>query len=219
MPLARPAALPPALAVNFPTQRLRIDFTVRIRRLSRKEAERLKDLFASQPTWPQREALLFALRELTGRDAGPTTEAWRRLYPHAETEVEAARLRDSLVRAGPLKREQLLARYRDGKGPAYTRALAGAVSRLPAAAQGAAREALVQRLARLSTPELREQLRDEGAEARRSAVRACARKADRELVPDLMALRDHADSETARLAEEGLRGLSGQRSDGPAAEK
>jgi hypothetical protein len=50
------------------------------------------------------------------------------------------------------------------------------------------REALVQRLARLSPAELREQLREEDAEARRAAVLACARRADREFVPDLVAL-------------------------------
>jgi HEAT repeat protein len=213
----QPAALLPALAVNAPPQRLRIDYTVRTRPLSRKEAERLKGLFADQPTWPQREALLFALRELTGRDAGPTTEAWQRLYPHAETEVEAARLSDALVRADPLKREQLLARYRDGKGPAYTRALALAVRGLPPAAQGPVREALVRRLARLSPTELRERLRDEDEEVRRAAVLACGRKAERQFVPDLIALLDHPDPRTVGLAEEGLRGLTGQSRDAPQA--
>jgi HEAT repeat protein len=213
----QPVALPPALAVNAPPQRQRFDYTVRTRPLSRKEAEKLKGLFAGQPTWPQREALLFALRELTGRDAGPTTEAWQRLYPQAETDVEAARLRDALVQADPLKREHLLARYRDGKGPAYTRALAGAVCRLQGSAQVPVREALVQRLARMSTTELRDQLRDEDAEVRRAAVLACARKADRQLVPDLIALLEHPDPRTAGLAEEGLRGLTGERREGPQA--
>ncbi len=174
----QPVALPPALAGKVPAQRLRIDYTVRTRPLSRKEAERLKGLFDGQTTWPQREALLFALRELTGRDAGPTTEAWQRLYPHAETEVEAARLSDALVRADPLKRESLLARYRDGRGPAYTRALALAARTLPGGAQGSVREALVRRLARLSLTELRDRLRDEDAEVRGAAELAYARKAD-----------------------------------------
>jgi HEAT repeat protein len=209
----QPAALPP-VAVNAPPQRLRFDYAVRTRPLARKEAERLKERFAGQPTWPQREALLFALRELTGRDGGPTTEAWQRLYPHAETEVEAARLSDVLVQAGPFKREQLLARYRDGKGPAYTRALALAVRGLAGAAQGPVREALVRRLAALSTPELRDRLRDEDEDARRAAVLACARKADRQFVPDLIALLEHPDPRTVELVEEGLRGLTGQRCDG-----
>jgi HEAT repeat protein len=214
----QPVAPPPALAVNAPAQRLRLDYAVRTRRLSRKEADKLQGLFAGRDSYPQREAVLFALRELTGKDAGPTTAAWQRLYPRAETDVEAARLSAAFVQANPLKREQLLARYRDAPGPAYTQALACASAALQGAAQGPVREALVQRLARLSTPELREQLQDEDAETRRAAVLACARKADRQFVPDLTALRGHPDAQTARLAEEGLRGLTGER-DGPRAEK
>jgi HEAT repeat protein len=210
----QPVALPPALAAKVPPQRLRFDYTVRTRRLSRKEADRLQGQFAGRATYPQREAVLFALRELTGRDAGPTTVAWQRLYPRAEIDVEAARLRDALVRANPLKREQLLARYRDAPGPAYAPALARAIPGLKGVAQDQARTALAQRLTRLSAAELRDQLRDADAEVRRAAVLACGRKAERQLVPDLIALLDHPEPQTARLAEEGLRGLTGERHDG-----
>jgi HEAT repeat protein len=210
----QPVALPPALAVNAPPQRQRFDYVVRTRRLSRKEADKLQGLFAGRTTWPQREAVLFALRELTGKDAGPTTVAWQQLYPRAEIDVEAARLGDALVQANPLKREQLLARYRVAPGPAYTQALAVAIAALTGAAQGQVREGLVQRLTRLSTTELREQFRDDNPEVRRAAVLACARKADRQFVPDLVALLDHPDAQSARLAEEGLRGLTGERHGG-----
>jgi hypothetical protein len=201
------------VAVNVPAQRLRLDYTVRTRRLSRKEIDKLQARFADRDTYPQREAVLFALRELTGQDAGPTTVAWQRLYPRAEIDVEAARLSDAFVQANPLKREQLLARYREAPGPAYTQALALAIAALQGAAQGPVREALVQRLARLSTTELRERLQDENAEVRRAAVLACARKADPQFVPDLVALKGHPDAQTARLAEEGLRGLTAARAD------
>jgi hypothetical protein len=60
----------------------RFDFLVRSRVLDEKEAAGYRERFAkedpSRPS-PYHRAALLALRELTGRDAAPTAEAWRRI--------------------------------------------------------------------------------------------------------------------------------------------
>jgi hypothetical protein len=52
----------------------RFDFLVRNRPARPEEVARLKEPAAA--SYPQREAVLFALRELTGQDYGPSTPAW-----------------------------------------------------------------------------------------------------------------------------------------------
>jgi hypothetical protein len=190
--------------------RLRFDYLVRSRVLSPGEAARLKGP-ADGPGYPQREAVLFALRELTGQDPGTSTEAWLRLYPRAETDVRAARLSGELLRANPLRQDYLLARLRDGQDPAATRALADVVRGLKGPMREQAREALVRKLTRLTPSALCDSLRDEDPEIRQAAVRACAREGRKDLVPELIALLEDPEPVTARLAEEGLQDLTRQR--------
>lgn len=65
----------------------RFDFLVRTRPLRASELRERKQQPRPGPeTYPQREATLFALRTLTGKDVGPTTEAWVQLFPHANAE-------------------------------------------------------------------------------------------------------------------------------------
>jgi hypothetical protein len=59
----------------------RFDYVVRVRPLTPAERAQLKTPPADRPTYPQREAVLFALRELTGRDVGDKTTAWQELFP------------------------------------------------------------------------------------------------------------------------------------------
>lgn len=199
--------------------RFRFDYVLRTRELTRAEKARLKKQSVDRAAYPQRDAVLFALRELTGRDAGPTTEAWQELFPQAELDVEAARLSRRLVTAKPDRQEQLLAKYRDAKGLVYTQALACAVPGLPEAAREKAREVLGERLARMTPATLRDKLQDDDPEVRRAAVDACARRAEASLVPDLLGLLDDPEPLVARLAEEGLRSLTGQELEGPDAWK
>jgi hypothetical protein len=63
----------------------------RLRPLTRAEYAVLQARKAGPPTYPQREAVLFALRELRGRDAGDQTEAWQRLFPEAGVGRDEAR--------------------------------------------------------------------------------------------------------------------------------
>ncbi len=63
-------------------QMQRFDFFVRTRVLNEEEVEAHRDLFKQQEPGrlsPYHRAALSALRELTGKDAEPTAEAWRKL--------------------------------------------------------------------------------------------------------------------------------------------
>jgi HEAT repeat protein len=188
---------------------LRFDFLVRTRPLTPAEAREWKTQTRSAtPSYPQREATLSALRAITGRDAGPTTEAWLNLYPHAHAEAEGVRLAAALRKAPPDQREQLLARYRDAKEGHYTEGLAHAIPHVPAKFQEKVRAALVDRLARLPADEIRADLEGEG-ELRRAAARACVRKADAEMIPDLIALLTDTDLDVREAAHQALRRLMG----------
>ncbi len=143
-----PAALPPrprGLPAATPAPLLRFDFVVRTRRLSKYEVA----LYPARPPedYPQRGAVLFALRALTGLDLGPSTDAWLAKFPNAEREVAAARLTDKLVRAGPARLWQLLGQLRDVPDDIAVPALEEALPRLRGEGHEKGREVLAERLA------------------------------------------------------------------------
>ena len=104
----------------------------------------------------------------------------------------------------------LLVRLRDEKGPSFTRGLVLAVNKLDGDRKKEARDALADRLTRMTVPTLREMLGSEEAELRRAAVLASAMKEEKDLIPDLIRrIRD--DSPVVwPAARAGLRGLTGQ---------
>jgi hypothetical protein len=168
LPVAGPA-MPP----------VRFDYVVRTVVLSPKEVALRKERVADQPTnYPQRDAVLFALRHLTGKDEGPTTIAWKKRYPHAEEFVKAGWLAKTLVQANPIQREFLLKKYRTDKGLEYTWALARAIPQLNSKAQEPLRAILIERMASLGPAELQERLRDDDSEVRQAAQRAQERRRD-----------------------------------------
>src|SRR5262249_54129207 len=150
------------------------------------------------------------LRELTGKDVGPKTEAWVKLYPHADAESEGLRISQALLKAAPDQRDALLAKYRDAKDDGYTEGLANAVPYFKGKLQGKGREALVVRLTRLPADSLRAKVQDEDAEIRHAAAIACTRKADEELVPELIELLLHTEAEITDGALKNLQRLTGQ---------
>ena len=71
----------------------RFDFLVRTRGLTEDEATAREKMVASEPGRPSpyHRAVLAALRDLTGRDAAPTAEAWRQLLNLPPAARQAAR--------------------------------------------------------------------------------------------------------------------------------
>ena len=196
---------------------VRFDYVVCRRLIPRREAERLQELYDGRPTYPQRDAVLHALRELTGKDAGYTTEAWWQLFPEAELDAEAARLTEELVSAPESQKDAALARLVKGKGAAHSEALAAAIPRLTGRWRERARLALADRLTRMTVDTLRDKLRHDDAETRRAAAAAALRKNDAALIPDLRSLLGDADPAVAAAARRALDGLTAKEPDATAA--
>jgi HEAT repeat protein len=188
----------------------RFDYLVRMRPLATSEARLHTRALAEMRTSPQREAVLFALRELTGRDLGPKPEHWKQLLSPEQQQTDAARLAADLVKAPPEQQEALLAKLRDTKGIVYTDALAAAIPQLGLDARLKARDALSERLARMTTATLREKLQEDNAEVRRAAAIACAMKQAKALVPDLISLLEDPEDSVASAAHGALKSLTGE---------
>jgi HEAT repeat protein len=211
--LALPMPIQPAPAAAAPPS-LRFDFMVRTRSVGKLEAARIAKAHPQQTTYPQREAVLYALRELTGKDAGPTTEAWRELFPRAELDAEADRMRRALKEGNRVQQGVLLARWREVPGDLHIDTLARLIPDLGAELQEKVRDILADCLSRGKADALRKRLGDEDVETRRAAVLACARKKDTSFVPDLIAVLEDAEPADAALIEEALQNLTGERQDG-----
>ncbi len=169
-----PVSVGPAGA-GLPAEQ-RFDFLIRTRPIKAQELSEFKTAVKTS-SYPQREGVLWALRELTGKDAGPVTADWVRLFPRAELDVEAARLSVQLVQTRGVKQSQLLAKFKDREGDAYTQALAEAIPQIKGKHLEQARQALAERLSRMDVPLLRDRFRDEDREIRRAAATASALKA------------------------------------------
>ncbi|HEV3236092.1 MAG TPA: HEAT repeat domain-containing protein [Gemmataceae bacterium] len=188
---------------------MRFDFFVRTKWMPEKKARELKTKLDGQTTYPQRESVLFALRELTGQDAGQTSEAWLKLFPRAELDVEAAKYRDKLVDAVAKKRgDAVLTTLKEGEGVVYTAALADAIPKLPKDFRDKARQALAERLSRMTADTLRNKFQEDDVEIRRAAVQASIIKGDLSLVSDLSELLEDPNPAVAGLADDAIKTLS-----------
>jgi hypothetical protein len=132
--------------------------------------------------------------------------------PASPPPVDAAvrRLSDDLVKAGAAEQEQALRQLRDGKGSVYTDALADAIPRLDGPVKGKARDALADRMARMTAATLRDKLRDDDAEVRRAAALACAMKEEKVHVGRLIELLQDPEVPVVRAAHAALKSLTGQ---------
>jgi HEAT repeat protein len=210
-------------AGQLPPADLRFDYLVRRRQATNQEISRVRSRPKGELS-EQRQAVLFALRELTGQDLGASFDDWKALLPPPEAKDgppdrvaagpaggdEAERLAQQLVQAPAGQRDELLTELRDHKGVVYTDALASAIPRLKGAVQASAREALASRMMRMTAATLRDKLQDSDLEIRRAAVRACPSKEDAALIPDLIPLLDDPEAAIRRLAHRALKTLSGQ---------
>jgi len=146
-------------------------------------------------------------------DSKPADSAGKlgaRSVPLEEEDVEAkaARLSNELAKADPGQQTEMFEKYQEGKGAVYTLALAGAIPRLGGEAKGKAREALAQRLTRMTAATLRQELKDDDPEIRRAAALACAMKDDKSHVPDLIPLLEDREPIVGRAAHAALKNIS-----------
>jgi hypothetical protein len=128
--------------------------------------------------------------------------------PPADT--DAARIGDELVKADAARQEAVLAKLRDSKGAEYTDALAYAIHKLKGSAQGKARDALADRLTRMSGKTLTTKLQDDDYEVRRAAALAAAMKGDKAHVRRLIELLEDQQEVVAHAAHAALKALTGQ---------
>ena len=122
----------------------------------------------------------------------------------------AAALTAILVKTTGKKQEQALEQLREGKGAAYTEALAQAIPRLEGTVHKKAREALAERLARMTITTLGDKLMDQDLEVRRAAVLACAMRDDQTHCDKVINLLLDPEPPVARAAHAALKSLSGQ---------
>jgi hypothetical protein len=182
----------------------RFDFMVRTRPARPEEVKHRKP---DPAQYEQRDAVLWALRELTGKDPGPTTASWLAMYPRAAIDADAAKLVEQLLAARGVRRDQLISRLREGKGAVNAQALAAAIARLGATSRAKVRTALTDRLAQLPAESLIENLHDEDPEIRRAAALACASKGMVDAVAELEALAEDPEPATAGAARIALQKL------------
>jgi hypothetical protein len=133
----------------------------------------------------------------------------RPLAPDPAT-LDAGQLTTQLVEAPVERQPGWLEKYKEGKGGAYTQALADAIPQLTGATKLKAREALTERLMRMTTVTLRDKLQDEQAEIRRAAALASALKDDKKLIPDLIQLLADKEVLVSRAAHAALRDLTSE---------
>jgi hypothetical protein len=127
-----------------------------------------------------------------------------------EVDAEAAKLGKQLAAAGADEQEALLRKLRDGKGAAYTEALAAAIPGLQGEALKKAREALAERLAHMTPETLSVKLEDDSAEVRRAAALAVAMKEDKVHTEKLIELLSDREATVGRAAHAALKSLTGQ---------
>jgi hypothetical protein len=210
---------------TWPSQQ-RYDYLVRLRALLKRELTQLKSKrleSQSKETSPQKRAILYALKGLTGKDAG-SVNGWKKLFGRPQPELrtrpetaggadlsrEVIQLRQDLVTAHAGKRERLLREYRDSKGGKYTDALGYAIPRLSGAFQNQARQALADRLTRMNAATLRDKLSDESPDIRRAAITACLKKKSKIHIPEIISLLNDADSAVSGAAHRALATMSGR---------
>jgi hypothetical protein len=130
--------------------------------------------------------------------------------PSRAADPEAARLSDELVNAAGGKQDQVLEKLRDSKGTVYTQALADAIPRLAGAVKSKARDALAERLTRMTASTLKDKLEDDEAEIRRAAALACAMKDEKSLIPQLIELLQDKDPAVMRATHTALKNLTSE---------
>ena len=146
-----------------------------------------------------------------GKPATPAPVVLAPVDPPAPPPTGADVVADALVAAAKTAEwDAKLAAVKDAKGAEQTAGLVRAIPRLDADKQKQARDALSERLTRMTAETLRRQMKDSDPELRRAAVLAAAMKEGKAHVPDLIdRIADPADL-VVRAARAGLKSLTGK---------
>jgi len=128
-------------------------------------------------------------------------------------ELQSGEMAKALTLATGDKQAELIKEYTDKKGSVYTQALIDAIPELGDEARKAAREALAQRMARMSADTLRQYLQHDNREARRAAAYGAAMREEKEMIPDLIAAIGDPEDLVVRAARVALRSLSNNKED------
>ncbi|MBL8797476.1 MAG: hypothetical protein JNM56_26485 [Planctomycetia bacterium] len=123
---------------------------------------------------------------------------------------EAARLCREVLQAPAEQQADLIQRLKDTKGVVYSDALAAAIPRLSGTAQGKARDALAERLTRMTANTLRGKLTEEDVEVRIAAIQAVVNKEEKQLAGELIPLLSDPTERVARAAHKALKYLANQ---------
>jgi hypothetical protein len=130
---------------------------------------------------------------------------------NADEETRTARKMSSeLIDASGDEQDKLLEKYKQSKGAVYTLALAGAIPQLSDTSKDKARDALAERLTRMTAATLRAELKEEDPEIRRAASLACAMKEEKGHIPDLIPLLEDREPMVGRAAHAALKSLTNQ---------
>jgi hypothetical protein len=140
---------------------------------------------------------------------GPVSEDPKH-KPADDEDARAARLGKQLASAEGEKLEQTLKELRDNKGSAYTEALAHAIPRLEGDALKKAREALAERLSRMTSATLGVKLEDDDPEVRRAAALAVAMKEDKAHTYKLIEMLSDPEATVAHAAHAALKSLTNE---------
>lgn len=128
--------------------------------------------------------------------------------PATAGETEGQRLAAVLLRVAPERRQAMMAKYRESKGVQYTEALALASARESGEERRKLREALNERMARMTDKTLGHYLEDEDAEIRRAAALGLAMKESKAHCNELIGLLLDPQPSVGRAAHAALCSLS-----------
>ncbi len=128
---------------------------------------------------------------------------------------EAEKVSETLQKATDDTFAAELAKARDGKGGKWTRGIVLAIGKLDGDKRYQAREALAERLTRMTARTLREMLRDPETELRRAACLACGMKEDKGFAPDLIGRLTDPSEYVVRAARASLKSLTDGNDFGP----
>ncbi|HEV3258162.1 MAG TPA: HEAT repeat domain-containing protein [Gemmataceae bacterium] len=129
----------------------------------------------------------------------------------------SARLSADLVSAEGERQSELIDTFKMHKGGEYTEALVEAIHKLDGATREKVRDALAERLTRMTAATLRARLKDADREMRSAAALACGMKEDKSLVPDLINLLTDPDERVSQAARVALESLTEKKNLGPRA--